>query len=307
MASLLRARKYGLVFNGWLVLLAAPFFLSLAGLSVPAGVWLTFTIAIPIAVAHVHILRGSPKPDRELAQKRLREGTLALEEPGRRSPVWGPSLGVARSAASVVAALLCAAITAPEIMRHMRGWPRNANTFPPVAGPGDTVRCDFPGRISSIRGYWGGSGSAQWLGPRGPVAWRTSSSDRSWPETLYVRPDEKWDDSTVYLDVWIPDPPELAWTSVDLRLRLRIEYPWPAMSDRYEVRTAEKSTVVTLRLGDARAGSFYARAFYAGTVAGTCLLFALSVAVQVMLYRHARRDPGIAVPGPSDFRESPSV
>lgn len=94
------------------------------------------------------------------AQRLVHQGQLFLDTPGPRvMPPGIPDPGRSspvRLVAFVLVLLAIPGAMAPEVMRLARGWPSNPGFYPPVFGPGGTVRLFMPRTISSLGGMWNG-------------------------------------------------------------------------------------------------------------------------------------------------------
>lgn len=234
----------------------------------------------------------------------MEAGTLALEEPGRTSPVWGPSGDPVRLTIALLSATLCAAIASPEIVRLTRGWPTNPNMFPPVAGPGDEFRYYFPEHITSVKGLWRGVGHAELTSGSTTERLQASTAGNSWGQSIYVERGYR-ETHPVWLDVRLPA--RSRGPVAQLRLHLSVEYPSAVGTSSFRVVTATRSASPMLQLGSPGGGTLYSRLFFAGTIAGLVLTLLLGLGVQFQLYRSGYRDEGTVVDDPAEFRESPRV
>lgn len=186
-----------------------------------------------------------------------------LVKPLLRSPEvyrgWALGLG-----ASAVAAVL-----APVLLATFGGWYVNSALQPAVVGPGETARFRFDADpIQSLGGMWNGQAYAEVLNARdldalgyGAVA-KTKESDWSGAATAGSVGHAA---NGMYIDVTLPDLPELAGKTLDLSLEVRSVFPIRTDPDKpLEERERNFHQDVAVMLAPAGSGTWYTRSFWFG-------------------------------------------
>jgi hypothetical protein len=307
MVALMRRDRYGLAFGIGLVLLPAPFVLLMSDwwLSQQAAMWLMAILGLHLLAWHAWAALFNPNRDttanRRLASRRIEARALVMDNGSQGE---GASATLARRDQGLMlrvalAFVGVAVIPMPEIARVVRAWPANARAAPPVAGPGERVRLYFPEHIRSLNRMWRGDGTVEIANSAqlGTSLYLVASSKSdSWASTIYESPDfEKMSrkDSQVWLEVVLPERPELAGRTIELVMSLDVTYPVEAghSHDRRErffksEHRAFKCTV-HLQVAPRGAASAYESMFVLGTLGGTCLLFAASIWIYAVLHAAA--------------------
>lgn len=244
--------------------------------------WLGGGLGLLLTALHVGGVARSPNADLDANRDRARQaaaaGTLAVDQSGRvgapRAVPGGLTVPQTIALAALVAGAL--AVPAPEMVRLLGRWPINPNCYPPVAGPGDTVRLSFPQFIIyAINSTWRANptvrvANAAELGLENrPLPAR--SNDDTWGNTLSGKRSAQSSKPTLWLDVDIPAAPSLARRSLDLDMRLDVSYP-QGMGNTFSNSRARFSPKAHLQLGPARAGHIYRALLLLGSLGGALLV-----------------------------------
>jgi hypothetical protein len=242
----------------------------------------TFVVVACAAVAAAHLLvdRANPNKDpdanRQAVAARVAAGTIR-HTPGRagkaRDEHANPTKSVLHSAALALLLVAVAAAAAPEVVRSARGWPANADTYPPVAGPGDVLRVYMEDSIQSIKGYWRGHPRAAVKAAGGaPMSADATTNDNQWGASISAKSSEKSSTSHPWVAVTIPADPVLANQTVQCRVDLSVVYPHSDGSSSFEEQERAMSRTVDVRLGPPGAGGQYDTLWWAGSAGGMGLL-----------------------------------
>ena len=157
------------------------------------------------------------------------------------------------------------------------GWPLNEETYPPVAGPGDTVRMYMNSKIHSIKGYWRGVPSVSVIDKagRGKVyAAPATTNQNDWGHSISAKSSEKNESSTPYVNATLPDEPTLGGKTVDVSMKLEVTYPEISITGTsFGNEHTELHRQLSIHLAkDALAGAAYDRYWWEGTGIGAGLL-----------------------------------
>jgi hypothetical protein len=184
-----------------------------------------------------HLCLDLWNPNRDLAANRVRaiqrveEGRIAVAQPGNASPA-----GVSRAhlwplllvyGVLVLAVVVCAA---PEGVRLLSGWTLNDSCDPPVVGPGEKVRVEFPRRLGTVGGKWNGQAEVRLLNGeenRLPADYSipVSTNSATWGDTIEVLASHANEETPVWAELYLPDDPSLAGKSLRLQIDLSVECP----------------------------------------------------------------------------------
>lgn len=303
-----RHKTHKLVF--WLALVAAAAVLitrAAYGVNADTATWAA--LAVVGVAAAVHLAADLKNPNRDLAanraaaQAKVTDGKLGHVRPGRL--VSGTEEEAARFgrpmlhlAALVMLPAAVALVLWPEGLRAKNAWPLNDATYPPVAGPGDTVRIYMGQKIESVKGYWRGRPRATVAVMGGPPATAveapSTTNDNNWGDNISVKSSEKRSNSTPYVNVTLPGDPSLAGKTVDCRVNLDVTYPEISSSGHSFANQHKRLTHgTTLRLANQPlAGAAYDRAWWTGTAGGAGLLLVAGL----LLMSSAKSLAGKAIP-----------
>jgi hypothetical protein len=216
--------------------------------------------------------------NRQKAQQRVEKGDLwvppnSKTQPEAEIPQFGWS--VAHAVAYMIFGLGVLAFLSPEALRLMHGWPASPDWYPLVAGPGDDPYIYFPNKITSVKGYWRGTGqafveNAAELGIP-PTTLRTESKNSSWGDSINIGSREsKTSTNTLWLRVQLPNDPKLEGKTLKIRMQLTVLYPDLQGSSFEDVtRTFQHSAVLPLQ--GASAGSRYHSWWWGGVIGGVLL------------------------------------
>jgi hypothetical protein len=185
-----------------------------------------------------------------------------------------------------------AIIAAPELLRSVRGWPLNSECYPPVLGPGDSTRIYMPGSISSLKGYWRAKASAV-IREAGNSASKeytlaAKTNENTWGSTISVKSSEKYTSSHPWVEITLPDDPELAKKTVTCDVELKdLAYP-EASGSGFVTRHSQMNRTLTLNLAPANAGTSYNNLWWLGTLGGmiTALVCSLILRTQARAFEN---------------------
>lgn len=225
-------------------------------------------------------------PNKDLAANRERAAaavaagtvrTIGEQRPAARQPGGGDLAGRAGSWWLFVlfAALAPLVAAVPEVVRHAQAWPANDAFYPPVVGPGDTARVYMPEKISSVKGYYRGSSSANFEVPSAePAPLTTTMNQNNWGKTINVKSSEKSSSSRPWVEVTVPQTDALAGQKGDCAVHLTVEYPAiSAGGSSFEVESQEFDHHFPLVLAPAGAGTKYGSIWWSAGAASVGVLF----------------------------------
>jgi hypothetical protein len=288
-----------------LVILYATDVLS-ATLATVAGL----VVGVIVVVGHFLADRTNANRDLEsnqrLAQARVRDGDLWEGKPGAadaegENPGSGWTSAHSTAYAVLVVALL--ALAAPILLRVVRGWPVNGSWYPEVVGPGDEAYVYFPTKITTVKGYWKGRPHAQIANAAefnlaNPTLKATSQND-TWGEKISIGSKEsKESTKSLWVRVVLPPNPELAGKTVDLDLKLDVEFP-QLRGNEWFPATSQSEHRSSIQLASPGAGKAYKSAWWWGMCGGAALILFLSfwLARLADSFRHRALPTNVYVPG----------
>lgn len=175
------------------------------------------------------------------------------------------------SLALVLATLVT--VLLPVAMATLLRWPRNLAWAPEVVGPGDEACFYFREKLTSCKGMWHGSASAQVVNaeagtPPATLAARTKNS--SWGSTISGKSTSN-STNHMFAYVTVPLQPELARKTLNLTVATNVTYPYKVSRSFTEENNAFQEQT-TLQLATPRAGTLYSRLFWGGQLVGLGLL-----------------------------------
>jgi hypothetical protein len=295
---------------GLLLILAAADVLALGLAS-----WLAAAACAGLALAHLLIDLNNPNRNLEdnqrLGAARAERGDLWVPEGRRPDPGEGTDPGSGRGSGHLFGYLFLAlgvvAFAAPEGLRLLRGWPTNPGWHPPVAGPGDEPYVYFADRVTSVKGYWRGTGGALVLNarelglPSGTTLPLVTKSD-NWGNSIRVKSSEKNSRSRLWARVRLPSNADLTGKDLQLKLQLNVEYPAviPGQVNKWAKRQDTFSQTASLRLAAPAAGATYREGWWLGMLAGSALLLlpGAGLALLAGAFRNKALPTQIVVPKP---------
>lgn len=211
------------------------------------------------------------------SEMNLHSGKLQLDE---RAQVTAPpmvdqyfaigSLNLV-SLAFVLAALVT--VLMPVILSIVLGWPKNPAWAPEVVGPGDEACFYFRDQLTSCKGMWNGSASAQVVNQDGGNALaglsaRTKNSH--WGQRISGKSVSNTSNH-MFAYVTIPEQAELAGKTVTLSIATNVHYPLKE-GRSFTDHSSSFSEQTTLRLASPGAGALYARLFWGGHLIALAVL-----------------------------------
>lgn len=260
-------------------------------------VWIVVVAVTLVGIGH--LVTAMTNPNNNLARnlEKARADVdwkiTILETPGTKSPPNRVSGAEKSSSATLVAFMLLAmsvvGAASSEARRLAGAWPLNRGFDPPVVGPGDTSRLEFPYTISSVKGYWSGAAlvnvtNASDLGASGAHFFARSAND-SWGDSIKAKSSATNRSSTVYADITVPDDASMAGKTPKLMVDLSVRYPSSTGASSFTEETRSFSHTASLVLAPPGAGSTYQWLWGRGIQLGGLA----AVVAGIILYRHANR------------------
>lgn len=161
----------------------------------------------------------------------------------------------------------------PEALRAARGWPVNGSLYPPVVGPGDTTRVYMDEKIESVKGYWRGKPRVTATVAGGPpIELECSTNQNDWGSTIRAKSSEKSSSSTLWVQLAVPNRPELANTTVRCDVSMDVVYPKSDGSRGFDEVEKTIRQPVEIRTAAANAGGTYNSTWWLGTAGGAGLI-----------------------------------
>lgn len=273
------------------------------------------------AAAELKNLNADTNANRQLAAGRVDAMTLN-HTPGRagspREEWVNPPRGLWLRLAlpMLLGVVLLAAL--PEIIRTMRGWPLNADSYPPVVGPGDTARIYMDQKIHSVKGYWRGTPEVllhvNGSGDKGvPVTASTNQND--WGSTIYAKSDEKDTSSTPWVELQLPGDASLAGKTFDCDIDLILDYPKIAGSSNFQRQHEVMQRTIPLHFAPVGAGANFTNLWWEGTAGAIGLLLFTGIVLiqgakalrQSALPTRLLQPAAPAVPQPPPIPQAPQL
>jgi hypothetical protein len=175
------------------------------------------------------------------------------------------------SLAFVLAALVT--VLMPVILAIVLGWPKNPAWAPEVVGPGDEACFYFRDKLTSCKGMWNGSASAQIVDAAGanlPAGFLARTKNSNWGQTISGKSVSN-NANHMFAYVTIPEQPDLANKTLTLAIATNVNFPFKegrSFSDQNQ-SFAEQTT---LRLASPGAGALYSRLFWGGHLIALAVL-----------------------------------
>ncbi len=225
--------------------------------------------------------------NQQAAGQLVAEGRM-LHTPGRTVGPMDTPRPSSNTFDRLLAALLLvgsvALAAAPELMRSARGWPLNAEAYPPVVGPGDRTRIYMPTKISSIKGYWRGQPNVLARPEDGQgieVAVPATTNENSWSGTIYAKSTEESSSRTPWVELSVPNQADLAGKPVTFAIDLEVTYPVVMGNSMFSEQTSNLRHSVTLRMAPPGAGSTYRSFGWTGTLGGLAAVLVAGIMLMV--------------------------
>jgi hypothetical protein len=238
-------------------------------------------VALVVAVIHILFDRKNFNIDTEANRRTSADKVTAgllQHTPGKAGAPGMEHVYPSRSPLHTIAVPLLfiavALIASAEIIRAVSHWPLNTNLYPPVAGPGDSSRVYMDKSIHSVKGYWRGSPHVTLhtpLSPR-PMNVQAVTNQKDWGSTIYAKSSEKNSSSTPWVELHLPQTPELVGKTVDCNIDLDVEYPESAASSSFETVSNHMTRATPIAFAPAGAGSKYNALWWQGTAGGMILI-----------------------------------
>ncbi len=287
-----RAAKHWVAF--WLSLVALGIILIVRaayGMQTNTATWSATIIAGVMALWIFKIdttnPNGNPAANLQLAAGRVSAGQIR-HQAGRPMPGAQDAAQPGRSMVGTMALLMAftavALAASPELLRIVRGWPLNADCYPPVVGPGDDTRIYMNQKINSVKGYWRGKPEVAIYEAGTPthrINALAESNQNDWGSTISAKSSEKNTSSTPWVRVTLPEEPTLAGKTVSCDIALDVRFPEMAGSSSFETHSQKLARSVTMQLAPAGAGDSYNSWWWEATAlgVGSLLLSAILLAV----------------------------
>lgn len=280
-----RAQKAWLVF--WLALVAFGTSLILGGTDVVQLNTLTWVMAVIAGGAALVLWKTSLWNPNSNVSANITRATADVASGKIMHYAGDASLAVKHLASPpkssfqmlslVLAAAAAIAAAAPELVRSSRGWPANAEAYPPVVGPGDTTRIYMKEKIESIKSYWRGKAGVKILEGSRSFSATTKTNQNDWGMTIHAKSSEKNSNSTPWVRVTVPDEASLAGRAVKCDIKLAVEYPHMQGSSTFETGSKVMQRNVALNLAPRGAGTGYVSLWWQSTLTGIGLTLLCSI------------------------------
>lgn len=280
-----RAQKAWLVF--WFALIAFGVSLILGGTDVVQFNTLTWVMtaiagcsAAVLWKANLWNPNSNVSANVERASANVASGKI-LHQPGDASREIKHLAAAPKSGFQMLPLVLAlgaiGATAAPEILRSSRGWPVNAEAYPPVVGPGDATRIYMTEKIESIKGYWRGKADAQIREGTRSLPATTKTNQNDWGMTIHAKSSEKSSNSTPWVGVTVPADATLGGKPVSCDIKLAVEFPHMQGSSTFMTHARVMQRNVSLNLAPAGAGKSYVSLWWQSTLAGAGLTLLCSI------------------------------
>jgi hypothetical protein len=174
-----------------------------------------------------------------------------------------------------------AMVVSPEVLRSVHGWPLNAKCYPPVVGTSDTTRVYMTGSITSVSGFWRGDPKVMLHydgAPADAQPLAAVTNQNSWGSTIDTDSNSKTSSSHPWVDITMPDIPDLVGKTVDCDIELGVEYPQlnPDGSS-FSVVDTDMSDTVPIQIAPRAAGAKYDAIWWGETAGGTGVVLLASL------------------------------
>jgi hypothetical protein len=289
MIGVSRARGHWFVFWAALVLFALIIILTACNvLPISTGAWAMAVSSLVLFLAHLRIASGNLNRDLDAnlrqAEQRVAAGTLRITAPADEGQALTEPPQTGLSTGHLVAFVLLLAATlfmaSPELLRLAAGWKLNPAWYPQVAGPGDKPYTYFDNQITSVKGYWNGSGSAQVLNAQevgAPAQLPIETNNATWGGSISVSSKEsKTPTNTVWARVVFPDDAQLAGKDLKLQINMTVSYPALMGGNNFQDAKSQFSHRCEIQLSSPRAGTQYSQLWLWGNCGGAVLVLFLS-------------------------------
>jgi hypothetical protein len=263
--------------------------------------WLGVAVGTATVLGHFLVALRNPNRDtaanRERARQMLRSGDLERlrgETPdlaAGRLPRWG--LRPVHAVALVGMALGNVLFVAADLARLACGWPMNPQWHPGVVGPGDTSRLYFDEGFGSVKGLWRGKCTAWTLNERelglGPVPLKVTTNQDMWGNVIWFDQGKESNNSVdPWVEVRVPDSPQIAGKRLDVRAELIAEFPvWHFNHFDNEQRTLTRTAALQIAATPG-AGAIYRKLWHGGAFAAAAGLGLMSLILTIAAWSMSR-------------------
>lgn len=285
------------------------------------------------AVLHLLIaienLNKNSEKNVEKAATFIDDGSMQQVSPGDTTNVAPPPalLGGTHCVGLAVVFLAVLVALAPAGYQMLGGFAFNSDTKPDVISPGDEVKLYFPTKIDCVKSNWrsvsmmnaikamqlvkpgmqppNDAALMPYAPPRvriananelalGDLKIEASSSDKTWPDSMYVKSKEKHTHPTIWATVRLPADDRLESKTIQLEVEMDLHYPTAngdQMDSKFDVGVKQTFPITLAKKGEA---STYSSIWWAGLIGGTILGF-----VGGMILRGANKALKRSVPPPA--------
>jgi hypothetical protein len=152
-------------------------------------------------------------------------------------------------------------LISPEVLRAKRPWPVNSHLSPSMIAPGEELHLGLGGSFRSLEGMWQATGSVAVVNPPAevPNCPRTlsfTSGGKPWGDRIESASRITWNEQSVtpWLDVQLPDQPELVGKTLRLDIQMNVAYPigWGTSTFKDEQKSYNLQTSVAFAAPGAR-------------------------------------------------------
>lgn len=222
------------------------------------------------AVGHFLIAKSDPngraEANKEATGRKVQSGSVEVIRPG--DPANGeppPPLvtggHVVYFGLAVFAVLLA---LVPVGVRVLNGWTLS-KTDPPVMGPGDTFRIEFPDKIDCVRSTWAGTPAIAFDGPA-PANVRVASSTDTWGMSMSVKSSEMHTSPTLWADVTLPADDALANKELSGRVTMQVRFPQAMGANGMQTRETTVAKPFKVTLATVNAWKTFRTAWWVGAL-----------------------------------------
>jgi hypothetical protein len=222
-------------------IVAAPWLIlgliGVAGLTEVIGLWIAFALSVIAFLLQFLMARKNPNSDPvanvALCQEKLKSGKMQLLRklgtPGCAPAPWSKGPSRVQWIVLILLGLSTLVLPSAEYLRLAARWPYNAHWSPGVVGPGDHPRFYLDGEIKSVKGLWKGKATArvinaEELGLANVELLAATTKNDSWGKMIFGKSTSARSE-TPWVEIAIPDRPDLADKELRIQIHLDTEYP----------------------------------------------------------------------------------
>jgi hypothetical protein len=115
------------------------------------------------------------------------------------------------------------------------------------------------------------------------------TNQKDWGSTIYAKSSEKNTSSTPWVELHLPQTPELAGKTADCNIDLDVQYPEAAYSSNFETVSNHMNRLTPIAFAPAGAGGKYNALWWQGTAGGMILILACGQILRASARRLQKR------------------